>query len=299
MRRRLGIGAAGAAIVAGACAAPSPDGAAERGDETGGAPTSAAVEARYLTHMLFVAADGRAFFGSFDQTASGERLARDYEVRMTEGGSWRGLARARDTLPVASAEWRLLPVPRMSVRVGDAGQVVSLHFPAADDEDGEDVRLVAGEQFSVWTGPTGQRESLGLALLDTGSASLPGMLFFRRAARALGIPPSAAEAETLLFADSLGNGFILHAGDLRQPAVAHTWLHGIEAAWGEVTLTPAVPGSMAARRFEIDGTDLWGTFRPLAGEVPGTGDAVRLEAVLHIGGEPFPFTGLSATLPSP
>ena len=299
MNRRLAIGAACAAALAGACAAPPPDGTTETDDETFGDPPSTGVDARYVTHMLFVAADGRAFFATFDQTAQGPQLARDYEVRMTEGGSWRQLARVRDTLPTARAGWRLLPAPGLSVRVGDAGQVVSLEFVDSDAEGGEPVRLVAGEQVSVWTGPTGQLESLGIALLESGREGIPGMLFFRRGARALRIPSAAGDGETLLFADSLGNGFVIHGGDHGQPAVGHTWLHGIGASWGEITLTPAAPESAAARRFEIAGTELWGTFRPLPGDVASAGDVVRLEAVLHIGGEAFPFTGLLATLPSP
>lgn len=316
MSGRSAARAACAAVLVGllgACAAPASEGAAEGGEETGDDLLPAPVDARYLTHLLFVAADGRAFFASFGQTVEGEFLARDYRVEMTDGGPWRPLAEARDTLPVARAAWRLLPAPGMSVRVGDAGQIMSLHFPgsgegsgegageAADDGSGAPapVRLVAGEEVSVWTGPTGQRESLGVAILEAGQASPPGILFFRRAARALRIPSAGADGETFLFADSLGNGFLIHAGDRRQPAVAHTWLHGIEAAWGDVLLAPPGATAGAARRFEIVGTELWGTFRPLPVEAPGIAAATRLEAILHIGGEAFHFTGLSATLPAP
>ncbi|WP_423927651.1 hypothetical protein [Candidatus Palauibacter sp.] len=302
MIRRLPFPAACAVAILCACARPSPDGTAESSDETGGELLAAPVDARYLTHLLFADGDGNAFFGSFDQTARGPHLSRDYEVQVSDGGPWRSLLLARDTLAVARAGWRLLPAPGMSVRVGDAGQVVSLHFtgpPDRADEGAEAMRLVAGEQVSVWTGPTGQRESLGIGVLQTGPEALPGMLFFRRAARALRIPAPAEGGETLLFADSLGNGFLIHAGALGQPAVAYTWLHGIEATWGEVMLAPPDPASASARRFEIAGSELWGTFRPLATEVPGVASAVRLEAVLRIGGEEFHFTGLSATLPTP
>ncbi|WP_419950878.1 hypothetical protein [Candidatus Palauibacter sp.] len=298
MNRLAAIRTAWVTLLLCGCASPSPDGSAESSDETVGEPVPASVDARYLTHLLFIGADGNAFFGSFDQTAEGQVLVRDYDVQMTDGGPWRPLVAARDTLPVPRAGWRLLPTPGMSVRVGDAGQVVSLHFPASPEEDRDSVRLVAGEEVSVWAGPTGQRESLGIGLLEAGRETLPGILFFRRAARALRIPPAAGEGDTFLFADSLGNGFLIHEGDLRQPAVAYTWLHGIEASWGDVMLAP--PGAAAAaRRFEFVGADLWGTFRPLAGEVPGLAAATRLEAVLHIGGEEFHFIGLSATLPSP
>lgn len=296
--KRVSIRTASVAGLLCACVAPSPDGTAESSDETVGERVPASVDARYLTHLLFIGPDGNAFYGSFDQTAEGRELARDYDVRMSDGGAWRPLVAARDTLPVARAAWRLLPALGMSVRVGDAGQVVSLHFPASNGEAQDSVRLVAGEAVSVWTGPTGQRESLGIGLLEVGRETRPGILFFRRAARGLRIPQAAGEGDTFLFADSLGNGVLIHEGDLRQPAVAYTWLHGIEASWGDVMLAP--PGaSAAARRFEFVGADLWGTFRPQAGEVPGLAAATRLEAVLYIGGEEFHFTGLSATLPSP
>ena len=298
MNRRAAIRTSSVVALLCGCAAPSPDGTAESSDETVGELAPASIDARYLTHLLFIGADGNAFFGSFDQTAQGPELMRDYDVQMTDGGPWRPLVAVRDTLPVARAAWRLLPARGMSVRVGDAGQVVSLHFPASREEEQDSVRLLAGEEVSVWTGPTGQRESLGIGLLEAGPETLPGILFFRRAARALRIPQAAGEGDTFLFADSLGNGFLIHEGDLRQPAVAYTWLHGIEASWGDVMLAP--PGaSGAARRFEFVGADVWGTFRPLAGEVPGLAAATRLEAVLHIGGDEFHFTGLSATLPSP
>ncbi|WP_419163270.1 hypothetical protein [Candidatus Palauibacter sp.] len=291
--------AACAAVILGACATPFPDGDAESSGETDGGLLPAPVDARYLTHLLFVAADGNAFVGSFDQTARGERLLRHYDVRVAGGGPWESLIQASDTLPVPRAAWRLLPAPGMTVRVGDAGQVVSLGFPGAGAGEQGTVRLVAGEEVSVWTGPTGQRESLGIAVLQTGERSEPGILFFRRAARALSIPGTAAGGETFLFADSLGNGLLIHSGTARQPAVAHTWLHGIETAWGDVTLEPLDPVSGSSWRFDVSGTELRGTLRPVDEDGSVASDAVLMEAILYIGDEELHLTGLSATLPSP
>ena len=294
-------GAPGAVLVFLACAGPPPDGTAEdRGIIVGG-PLTPAVDARYLTHLLFAADDGTAFIGAFDQTAEGEDLRRDYDVRLADGDAWRSLVLTQDTVPVARAAWRLLPTPAMAVRVGDAGQIVSLRFGGS--EDAGSVRLVAGEEVSVWTGPTGQRESLGIAVLQTSDGAVPGILFFRRAARALSIPVATTDGQTFVFADSLGNGLLVHAGTIGQPAVAHTWLHGVEVAWGDVTLEPSAPGaagaSAATWEFAIPGTTVRGSFRPLASEDSGDGTLMRMEAIVNVGTEVLDFNGFAATLPSP
>lgn len=287
------------------CSGPPPGDTAEPPGEADGRPLAAAVDARYLTHLLFAAGDGTALLGSFDQTAEGGDLRRDYQVLLAEGAGWQTLVLARDTVGVARAAWRLLPAPGMGVRVGDAGQIISLRFRDAASGDADSVRLVAGEEVSVWTGPTGQRESLGIAGVATGDGVVPGILFFRRAARALSIPLGAAEGRTFVFADSLGNGLVVHAGAAGQPASAHTWLHGIDAAWGDVTLEPPDPGrafgqaSGPAWRFEIPGTTVRGSFRPLMREDPVTGALVRMEAIVYVGTEQLHFNGFSATLPSP
>lgn len=296
-------GAAGVALLLFACAGPPPDGATEARGEIAGESLAAAVDARYLTHLLFAADDGTAFIGSFDQTAEGENLRLDYDVRLADGEAWRPLVLARDTVPVARAAWRLLPTPAMAVRIGDAGQIVSLLFGDAEGEGTDPVRLVAGEEVSVWTGPTGQRESLGIAALEMGDGAVPGILFFRRAARALNIPVAAADGQTFVFADSLGNGLVVHAGTIGQPTVAHTWLHGIEAAWGDVTLESPDPGrtggSASDWLFEISGTTVRGSFRPLPGEDSGDGTLIRMEAIVYVGTETLDFKGFAATLPSP
>ncbi|MCZ0933774.1 MAG: hypothetical protein OXJ54_01190 [Gemmatimonadetes bacterium] len=294
-------GAAGAVLLLFGCAGPPPDGTAESSGEIVGEPLTPAVDARYLTHLLFAADDGTAFIGSFDQTAEGEDLRLDYDVRLAEGDAWRSLVLTQDTVSVARAAWRLLPTPSMAVRVGDAGQIVSLRF--SEGEGADSVRLVAGEEVSVWTGPTGQRESLGVAAVQTSDGAVPGILFFRRAARALSIPVATTDGRTFVFADSLGNGLVVHAGALGQPAVAYTWLHGVEAAWGDVTLEPPDPGqaggSAAAWRFEISGTTVRGSFRPQTSEDPGDGTVIRMEAVVNVGTEVLDFSGFVATLPSP
>ena len=180
-------------------------------------------------------------------------------MRLAEGDAWRSLVLTQDTVSVARAAWRLLPTPSMAVRVGDAGQIVSLRF--SEGEGADSVRLVAGEEVSVWTGAdraAGVAGGRGGADERRGGARHP--LFSPRRARALSIPVATTDGRTFVFADSLGNGLVVHAGALGQPAVAYTWLHGVEAAWGDVTLEPPDPGrdrrpgfGLAVRDLRYDG----------------------------------------------
>lgn len=142
-----------------------------------------------------------------------------------------------------------------------------------------------------------------MAALEVNDGAVPGILFFRRAARALSIPVASTAGRTFVFADSLGNGLVVHAGAIGQPTVAHTWLHGIEAAWGDVTLESPGPdgtgGPDSAWRFEISGTTVRGSFRPLTDGDPGDGPLIRMEAIVYVGTEVLYFNGFAATLPSP
>jgi len=265
-------------------------------------PSALRVDARYLTHLAFAGSDGRLFFGSFDQTAELGQLVRTYGAWRGEGDSWQPLVDARDTLPVPRAGWRLLPAGDMAVRVGDAGQIVSLAFSNEDtpgDEDSPEVRLRVGEEVSAWTGPTGQRESLGMAVFDAEGRSSLGVLFFRRAARALSIPATAVAGRTFVLADSIGNALLIHAGGAQEPTVAHAWLHGVASSWDGLIFERADSVGTSARwRFEIPGTDLRGNIRTRASRTAGV-PIVAIECVLFAGDERFRFDGLSAELTSP
>ena len=139
--------------------------------------------------------------------------------------------RAQDTLSVARAAWRLLPARGMAVRVGDAGQVVSLLFsePAGRDpapagenpadeapsgEAADTVRLVADEEVSVWTGPTGQRESLGIAALQTRDRVVPGTPLLSPRRPALSIPVAVTDGQDVCVRRLTRNGLVVHAGAL-------------------------------------------------------------------------------------
>ena len=293
------------------CDVPAPSGDLAGGGEPEARPDPAPTPARYLTHLVFVGVRGSFFHGSFDQAVATDRLTRRYDAWSRTGETWRQLLRVRDTLPTPRAGWRILPTERMAVRVGDAGQVVELAFRegggAGDGTDeGGAADLVAGEELSVWTGPTGQRESLGSGALELGGDPEPGLLFFRRAVRARGLLGDGGEARTFLLVDSIGNGLLLQLGEPPEPASARTWLHGNLASWAEV-LFEAVPDTAPGDwRFEISGTELSGVIRrspsdsaATGGPEPGAHPALVVECILTAGEERFRFAGIATTLSLP
>jgi len=273
-------------------------GAAPPADST---DASAAViaPARYLTHLVFAGGDGTVFFASFDQETDAETLARDYAAWWGDARGWRPLSRVRDTLPLPRAAWRILPAEGMTVRVGDSREVQGLGFRSADTR----LALVAGEEVSAWTGPTGQRESLGVAGLTIGDRSVGGVLFFRRAARATRFPAESGASRTFVMADSAGNGLLIEVGDSpEQPVVARTWLHGGTAVWDGVTIEADVPAGDAPARlwtFQIPAAGLNGVIRAVSSPTDGPVPAFRVECDLVAGGETFRFWGATAPFPHP
>lgn len=280
------------------------------GDAARGRGTPAAVDsadasmaviapARYLTHLLFAGGDGTVFFASFAQETDAERLSRDYAAWWGDAGGWRPLSRVRDTLPVPRAAWRILPTPDMAVRVGDSREVHGLDFRSGEAR----VALVADERVSAWTGPTGQRESLGLAGLAIGERSVGGVLYFRRAARATRFPAESGVSRTFVLADSAGNGLLIEVGEgPEQPVVARTWLHGTAAVWDGVTFEPDDGvGATPVRRwtFRIAAAGLNGVIRAVSSRTEGPVPAFRIECDVIADGASFRFTGAAASLPLP
>ncbi|MFV1987974.1 MAG: hypothetical protein ACC682_11895 [Gemmatimonadota bacterium] len=254
--------------------------------------------ARYLTQFMFAGVDGTAFFGSFGQVTDERSLVRMYDAWRADDQGWTSLLTIRDTLPVPRAAWRILPGPGFDVRVGDAREVMGLGFAAPDGR----VELLPGDEVAVWTGPTGQRESVGVAGLVVSGDAVGGLLFFRRAARALQFPSSAPGSRGFLLADSVGNGLLIEIEDDSGSAIAHTWLYGSVDAWNDVVFTPDSTGSAGpARRwrFEIPGAELSGTIRAIASPADQPVPAFRVECDLIADGDVFRFTGLAARLELP
>ena len=255
--------------------------------------------ARYLTHLVFAGGDGTVLFASFGQETDSERLMRDYAAWWGDAAGWHPLSRVRDTLPLPRAAWRILPTPEMTVRVGDSREVHGLGFRAG----GSRFTLIAGHEVSAWTGPTGQRESLGVAGLTIGERSVGGVLFFRRAARATRFPVESGASRTYVLADSAGNGLLIEVGEgPEQPVVARTWLHGATAVWDGVTFeADDGEGAMPARRwtFQIAAAGLNGVIRAVSSPTEGPVPAFRIACDLVADGETFRFAGAAAPLPLP
>ena len=261
-------------------------------------PAEDIAPARYLTHIVFAGIDGTAFFGSFMQDAQPDRLEREYRVWLGDDAGWTALLAVNDTLPIPRAAWRILPAGAMTVRVGDARQVVGLAFRTP----GGRFALHAGEEVAVWTGPTGQRESVGVAAIETGDRQAGGVLYFRRAARALRYPSQAGDIRAFVLTDSVGNGLLIEQSEADGTAVARTWLHGAAAAWDAVALAPdtTAAGLRSPRwTFDIPGAGLRGTIRAVSTPTGTPVPTVRIECELTADGEVFPFVGVVAPLPLP
>lgn len=255
--------------------------------------------ARYLTHLLFAGGDGTVLFASFAQETEPELLLRDYAAWWSDADGWRPLTRVRDTLPLPRAAWRILPAGDMTVRVGDSREVQGLGFRTGETR----LALLAGEEVSTWTGPTGQRESLGIAGLTMGERSVGGLLFFRRAARATRFPAESGTSRTFILADSAANGLLIEVGEgPEQPVVARTWLHGATTVWDDVTFEPDGGAEDTPPRrwtFSIPAAGLDGVIRTVSSPADGRVPAFRIECDLVADGETFRFAGLAATLPLP
>lgn len=276
-------------------AAPPPDaGDAENAAADAATPVA---PARYVTQILFASFDGPVLLGSFAQETDGRRLAREYEAWWTDGDGWtRGLVVA-DTLPLPRAEWRILPAAGLTVRAGDSREVVGLRFGR---EPGS-LSLRSGEEVAAWTGPTGQRESLGLAALARVDTAWGGILLFRRAARATRFDRVPGASPTFVLADSAGNGILIERpSDPAAPVIARTWLHGSADAWDEVALgSPDPDARLPIWEFSIPGAGLRGVIRAVEPEMAGDGPARRVECELVSGEDTFRFQGLMAPLPLP
>lgn len=247
---------------------------------------------------MFAGVDGSALFASFDQTTDQGSLAREYDAWWSGPEGWTELVRLRDTLPVPRAAWRILPAPNMTVQVGDAREVVGLVFSAPQ----RGVSLHTTGEVAVWTGPTGQRESVGPAGLEVDGEATGGILFFRRAARALQFPGSPGSSRGFLLADSVGNALLIETDESDGTTVARTWLHGSVEQWSVVSLEADSTASGAPDRrwrFEIPEAALSGTIRAIASPASGPVPAFRVECELVADGDLFRFAGLSVPLPLP
>ena len=301
-----------AIVTAGGCGErlPEPDAEAAAGTEEGGpgAPTPA----HYVTTFAFVGAapSAKRLYVRLTNLTSPSDLARDYAAWLGTDSAWVPLLRLTDTLPVPRAGWRILPSPDLRVRVGERAEIVELGFEGTHGG----IRLAPAGIISEWEGFTGQRAFLGAAMLRDDQGSQPGLLYFRRAARPLSLPPSRLVDRIFLLADTLGNGLLIESGapGTDGPTTAWSWLQGVESSWTDVVLRPMredetgeEADALGPWRFEIPAAGLGGEIR-IGPEPPGapvlTDPRERvflLEAELRLDDQLLRFAGLGVHGPLP
>ncbi len=218
------------------CGEPPPVPDADQPPELAGDRPASAAPARYVTTLAFAGGRGPALIATFTHETSETTLLRTYDAWLATGPEWEPLLEVRDTLPIPRAAWRILPAATFQLQVGNGAQIVGLRFGGGDAPAR---RVRVGGEIEDWMGPTGQRESWGLAAVEDSAELHPGFLFFRRAARALGLPGSPIRERVFLLADTLGNALLIETEEVAgAPASARSWLHGASAAWTGVGLVP-------------------------------------------------------------
>lgn len=212
-----------------------------------GDTTGATAPTRYVSAFAFtgtVSGSSQLYLELLNETSASE-LRLDYRGWIAPaGGAWIELLALSDTVPVPRAAWRVLPGRGLRVLVGDASELVGLVYADSVHR----VRLQLGRGIAEWTGPTGQRELLALATLERDSVTEPGLLYFRRAARASGAPGDGGTDRLLLLGDTRGNGLLVARteADTAATAFAWGWLEGASARWTDVLLRRDAGGAGGA-----------------------------------------------------
>jgi hypothetical protein len=305
------------------------EGRATPGGEEG---TRAVTPALYVTDLTFAPfrPSPRGLHYRFRHTTSAEQLARSYGGWRYSADRWEPRLEVRDSLPVPRAGWRVLPTGDLRIVVDDEGELRTLAqrdggAPGGDGtpaEAGErPVRLDADRTLAEWSSPTGQRERMRLAFLDSAGSRVPGILVERRSARPLDTPPPRGMYGFWLVTDSAGNGLVLlrQAGTPagRRPAAVdstvtvHGWVAGEERMWrgaqverlGPSDTTGAVPVP-PEEGWEVrmgDG-DLEGRLRPgplVRTDASGEARVYALEGTLRIQGRPRRVGGIAVESGTP
>lgn len=262
-------------------------------------PAGAVAPTRYLSGFAFTGAvtGGSQLYLELVNETSESALARDYRGWLSSGDGWERLLTLRDTVPVPRAAWRILPGGGLRVLVGDGSRIVGLAYT----DSARRLRLQPTRVIADWTGPTGQRELLAEAVLRHDSLSQPGLLFFRRAARAPGGPADGGPDRLLLLGDTRGNGLLVaDAGpDTTVSGFAWGWIDGARSRWtdaellaaapaaaGEAADTPAAADALADRAIDPDGASAAdGGRESWTLRIPSAGILGRLRAVGATGAE--------------
>ncbi|MDT8435821.1 MAG: hypothetical protein RRA92_03605 [Gemmatimonadota bacterium] len=228
----------------------------------------------------------------FENRTTSDRVRLRYRGWLAGPDRWTPVLSVDDSVPVARAAWRILPAGPLRLGVEDGGELSNLRIalPA-----GGELRIDALEEFSTWSGITGRRESLRAADLQAGGRVESGWLLQRRRARLLDEQSAPRELQTLLLADTLGNGLlILRDRTLPDvPATAWAWIDGIRLEWADAILLdlPGASGGPGSWSFELRDVGLFGEITaedPALAGPDAEGAAIRarrVRASLAIGDE--------------
>ncbi|MGI9037778.1 MAG: hypothetical protein ACR2GQ_02850 [Gemmatimonadota bacterium] len=268
-----------------ACGAPSDGGSDAARDAEGIEAESPHPRAGYLTSLTFVgfeATPALAHF-RFENLADRNRLALSYAGWIGGGSSWTSLLDARDTLTVARAAWRVVPVRPLRLGVGAGAQIDWLRLPVGESP----LRLQALDAITSWSSATGQREALRSAELTLGPGTEAGLLLQRREARPLDIERPGTPSQVFLVTDTLGNGLIVMRNRALPdvPASVWAWLDGERLEWTDVLVIAltAPAGSPGRWSLEIPREGLVVEIEgsaPLVEAASGSGAATRLFPVV-------------------
>lgn len=263
-----------------------------------GETPAAVTPAQYVTDLTYVpfAPGARGLHYRFLHRTSADLLHRRYAGWSLGPGGWSPRLSLRDSLPVPRAGWRLLPTGDLRIVVDGDGELRALadrRRPGTTDDGPRPLRLEADRTLSEWSSPTGQRERMRLAFLDSAGRRLPGVLLERRSARPLDAPPARGMYGFWLVSDSAGNGLaVLRQGGTptgRMPppvdstGTAHGWISGEGRSWRGVRIERLAPPDTTGGRItppaegwelRVPEANLRGRLRPgplvRTGSAPGT-----------------------------
>lgn len=256
--------------------------------------------ASYLTSLTFVGFHSPASLVHirFENRSDGDQLALSYEGWLAEPDGWNNLLALRDTIPVARAAWRVVPVGASRLRVGDGAQIESLSLPL----DSAELRLDALDAISVWSSTTGQRETLGSAELTAGTGSEAGLLLQQRRARVLDEDRAVGVSQTFMFTDSVGNALIILDGRSQPdvPASVWAWVNGERIEWSDALVLPLAPQAGSPGRWSLEVPERRMVLEirgrePTVDATSASGSAYRLfpvRATLSIGDERLRMAGI-------
>lgn len=290
-----------AAVCALAACGPAADRSADdegTGDER--RPASPHPRAAYLTSLTFVGfeASPSLVHLRFENVADRNRLGLTYQGWVGGPSEWTPILSVEDTIPVARAAWRVIPVGNFRLRVGNAAQIEGVRLPVGEDA----LRIEALDQISSWSSSTGQRETLRSAELLLGEGGEAGLLLQRRRARPLESDRAPAASQAFVLTDTIGDGLIVlrNRAVPDAPAMVWAWLNGERVEWSDGVMLSLSAPEFSPGRWSLEVASE-GIVMEIEGQIPvldtlaGSGSTYRLypvRATLSAGDERRTLAGI-------